>query len=288
MEYFLNLPQMRLSGEQLVARARAAEAAGFAGVVGMDHLAPPGATNQPMFEAMTTSTWLPAHSERLKVGSLVLCDAFRHPAVLAQQVVTIDHLSGGRFELGIGWGSVADEFATFGIGATETPYRVGRLAETLEIVRRLWTGDAVDFDGEHFTLRGARQRPVPRNRIPVTIGGAGPRTLGLVRAYADWWNVPVNQLDLIEQRRDLAGDARVSIQQLVALVPSESERDAVTGAATRRFGGYGSLVIGTAEELAAHFNQVASRGVERVYAWFADFAPVDTLQRFGEVIAARA
>jgi alkanesulfonate monooxygenase SsuD/methylene tetrahydromethanopterin reductase-like flavin-dependent oxidoreductase (luciferase family) len=252
----------------------------------MDHLAPPMADDQPMWEAMTAAAWLAARTERLTISHLVLCDAFRHPAVLARQAVTLDHASGGRFELGIGWGSVPDEFSAFGIGSTEPSHRVVRLAESLAILRALWTGEPVDFDGEHFTLRGARQRPTPLTRIPITIGGTGKRTLALVREYADWWNVPVNQLDLIEQRRDLAGDARVSIQQLVALVPDESARADITATATRRYGGYGSLVIGTADELRAHFAATAASGVDRVYVWFADFAPVETVERFGEVVAA--
>src|SRR5215813_2836593 len=146
---------MRLTFDQLVARARAAEAAGFVGISGMDHLAPPLAFEQPMYEAMVTTTWLAAHTERLRIGSLVLCDAFRHPAMLAREAVSIDHASGGRFELGIGWGSVPDELATFGAGSTEAKVRVARLRETLEVVRALWTGEEISYEGEFFTLTEA-------------------------------------------------------------------------------------------------------------------------------------
>ena len=249
----------------------------------MDHMAPPLADAQDYWEAMALAGWVLARTSTLRVGHLVLCDGFRHPTVLARQAVTLDHASAGRFELGIGWGSVPSEFDVFGISPTEPRERVARLGETLEILRRLWTGDAVDFDGAHFVLGGARQRPVPLGRIPITIGGTGKRTLALVREYADWWNVPVNQLDLVEQRRELAGDARVSIQQLVALVPSESAREEVTATATRRYGGYGSLAIGTVDELVEHFAQTPA---ERVYVWFADFAPVETIAAFADVIAA--
>src|SRR5437016_4065815 len=117
MEFNLFLPQMRVQFDQLAARARAAEAAGFVGITGMDHLVPPLADAQPMYEAMITTTWLAAQTATLRVGSLVLCDAFRHPAVLAREAVSIDHLSGGRFDLGIGWGSVPEEFTTFGVGS---------------------------------------------------------------------------------------------------------------------------------------------------------------------------
>src|SRR5262245_13420092 len=129
-EVHLFLPQMRLSMPALVERARAAEAAGFTGMAGMDHLVPPLAEDQPMFEAMITNAWLAAATGRLVVGSLVLCDSFRHPSVLAREAVTLDHASDGRFELGIGWGSVVREFEMFGLGAPEARARLGRLRET--------------------------------------------------------------------------------------------------------------------------------------------------------------
>jgi alkanesulfonate monooxygenase SsuD/methylene tetrahydromethanopterin reductase-like flavin-dependent oxidoreductase (luciferase family) len=285
MEFNLFLPQMRLSFDQLVARARAAEAAGFTGITGMDHLAPPLADDQPMFEAIVTTTWLAAHTERITVGSLVLCDAFRLPAVLARQAVSIDHASGGRYELGIGWGSVRDEFETFGVGSAEPRHRVDRLRETLEVVRALWAGEVVDYDGCYHQLRGARQEPLPLGRIPIIIGGTGPKTLALVRDFADWWNVHVGSLAKVAELRPEVGDARVSIQQMVALVGRGSDREAVTELATRRFG-YARPVIGTGAELLDHYGRLAGQGIERVYTWFCDFAPPETLAEFGEQVIA--
>jgi alkanesulfonate monooxygenase SsuD/methylene tetrahydromethanopterin reductase-like flavin-dependent oxidoreductase (luciferase family) len=273
----------------LVERAQAAEAAGFEGMALMDHLAPPLATRHDMWEAMTAATWLLARTESLVVGHLVLCDALRHPAVLARQAVTLDHASGGRFELGIGWGSVPDELDTFGVGMAPPRERVARLGETLEVVRALWTGEPVTYEGAFFQLRDAQQRPAPTGRIQIVVGGVGKRTLALVRTHADWWNVPMHEIDRLDDRRQLAGDARVSVQTMVALVPSESERDAVSDTVARRFGTSGmgsSVVVGTADELAAHFAKLEARGVERHYVWFADFAPTATLQRFAEVIGA--
>jgi alkanesulfonate monooxygenase SsuD/methylene tetrahydromethanopterin reductase-like flavin-dependent oxidoreductase (luciferase family) len=188
-------------------------------------------------------------------------------------------------QVGSSSASVGDrsELSTFGVGSTEAPERVGRLGESLAIMRALWSGDIVDFEGEHFTLVGAQQRPLPTRPIPITIGGTGKRTLALVREYADWWNVPLHQLDRLDDGREQAGDARVSVQQMVGLVPSEAERDDVTATATRRYGGM-RPVIGTAKELAEHFAGLHERGVDRFYTWFADFAPVSTLERFAEVI----
>ncbi|HEY1664258.1 MAG TPA: LLM class flavin-dependent oxidoreductase, partial [Trebonia sp.] len=155
MQFHLYLPQMRMPFDRLVAAAQAAEAAGFTGIAGMDHLAPPAAAPQPMYEAMVTSTWLAARTERLTVGSLVLCDAFRHPAVLARQAVSLDHASGGRFELGLGWGSWTDDFSRFGVEPSEPAGRVRRLRETLEVLTALWSGETVDYDGSFHHLRAA-------------------------------------------------------------------------------------------------------------------------------------
>ena len=146
-EFWLFLPQMRMSLDAMVERALAAEAAGFTGIALMDHLAPPLADSQPMYEAMTTAMWLLARTERLAVGHLVLCDAMRHPAVLAREVVTLDHASGGRFELGLGWGSVPAELEQFGVGSSEAKVRVGRMEESLEVMRGAVVRRAGDLRG---------------------------------------------------------------------------------------------------------------------------------------------
>jgi alkanesulfonate monooxygenase SsuD/methylene tetrahydromethanopterin reductase-like flavin-dependent oxidoreductase (luciferase family) len=285
MEFNLFLPQMRMSFEQLVARAHAAEAAGFVGMTGMDHLVPPLAAEQPMFDAIVTTTWLAAHTERMKLGSLVLCDAFRLPAVLSRQVVSIDHASGGRFELGIGAGSVPEEFPVFGVGPTEPRERVARLRESLEVMRALWAGEVVDYDGKYHRMKAARQEPLPLGPIPIVIGGTGPKMLGLVREFADWWNLDVSKLRMLDELRPQAGDARVSIQQMVAPVPRGADREDVIERTKRRFG-WSRPLIGTAAELVDRYGQLHEQGIDRVYTWFCDFAQPETLTEFGEDVIA--
>ncbi|MBL7492245.1 LLM class flavin-dependent oxidoreductase [Frankia sp. AgB1.9] len=290
MEFHLYLPQMRMAMPDIVERARNAEGAGFAGIAMMDHLAPPGAVDTPMFEAMTTAAWVAAKTERLTVGHLVLCDTFRHPVMLAKEAVTLDHASEGRFELGIGWGSVPAEFERYGIGDTTARVRVERLAETLAVLRALWSGESVSYRGEHFALTEAAALPVPTRAIPITIGGTGPRTLKLVAEYADWWNVQVDKIGQLDELRDRVGTARVSVQQMVTVIPpnaTAAEREKITATANRRFSNLlakGGLVTGTPAELTEHFGALAARGVDRVYAWFTDFAKPDTLAAFTEVI----
>ena len=287
-EFYLFLPQMRMAMNDIVARAAAAERAGFTGIALMDHLAPPGAADAPMFEAMVTAAWLAARTERLKVGHLVLCDAFRHPAVLAKQAVSIDHASGGRFELGLGWGSVPAEIEAYGVGDPSPRVRHARLAETLEVLRRLWSGDTVTYRGAHHSLREVGPRPLPLRRIPIVIGGTGPRTLELVAEYADWWNLPIDTLQHLDRLRPRAGKARVSAQLLVTLIPPGAARDEIIGTAMRRLGwmaGESGRVVGDAAELTAQFRALADRGIERFYLWFTDFAQSSTLDAFRPVIA---
>jgi alkanesulfonate monooxygenase SsuD/methylene tetrahydromethanopterin reductase-like flavin-dependent oxidoreductase (luciferase family) len=289
LSFHLYLPQMRMSLPAIVDRAVAAEAAGFEGIGFMDHLAPPMAEDHEMWDAMAVAGWVLARTERLQVGHLVLCDAFRHPSVLAREVTTLDHASGGRFELGIGWGSVPSEFGVYGIPTDPAPQRVARLRETLTILRGLWSGEPVDHHGEHFVLRQARQRPVPTRPIPITIGGTGRRTMELVREFAQWWNVPIHQLADLGPRRSEAGDARISVQTTVWLLADESERADATALVARRFGTTAMatrMALGTVPEVAEHFRTLSAEGVERAYVWFADFAPPATLARFAEVIEA--
>ena len=287
LDFRLFLPQMRFSIDDLVTRAQTAEAAGFTGIALIDHLTPPLADLQPMYEPMTTATWLAARTTTLGIGHLVLCDSMRHPAVMAKEVVSIDHFSHGRFELGIGSGSVAKELATFGVFEGSAGRRIARLGETLHVLKALWAGETVDFDGEFHHLRNAVQRPLPLGHIPIVIGGSGPKTLQLVAQYADWWNVPLNETEKIDGLREHTGSARPSVQQMIAFVPDELRREEITSIANKRFGNFGGgLAVGNSAELCELFEGYAARGIERVYAWFTDFAHPDTITQFGaEVIA---
>jgi hypothetical protein len=111
--------------------------------------------------------------------------------------------------------------------------------------------------------------------------------MALVRRHATWWNLPVHEIGKLEALRDQAGDARPSVQQMVAFVPDESSRSAVAETAARRFGTMaGGLVVGTGPELVEHFDALHQRGIERTYVWFTDFATPDTLSAYGaEVIS---
>ena len=272
------------------ARVKAAEACGFHKIDLMDHLAPPLLPASPMYDAFVTAAAVAAWTERVRVGHMVLCGQFRHPAVLAKMIVSLDHLSGGRFDLGIGWGSVPDEMERFGIGDEPPAVRAARLRETLEVVQALLTGEMVNHKGRFFELRGAQQQPTPvSGHIPILIGGAGRKlTMPLVRDFADWWNCPVYGMAELDELIPLAGNARLSVQRAIGLAPSSAARDEVVATAQRRFGDW-ALVAGTPDEVAAALSADRALGAEQFVLQFTDFATPDTLSLFAsEVIPAVA
>lgn len=282
----LFLPQVRLPFDTLLQRTLVAEAAGFDTVWFMDHLWAAGAPELDVLEGWTTATAIAARTERIRVGHMVLCDAFRHPALLAKMAVSLDHISNGRLELGIGWGSLVDELKAFGFGSLSAADRSARLAETLEVLQLLFTGEPVTFKGRFFDLEDAFCHPTPLQQpLPIHIGGAGERyTLPLVERFAQWWNCPSYAVDRLATLLSKIGDARVSVQHPVAIIVDESNRNAVEEAVTRRFRGWGGTLCGTPSEVADALSAEAALGVERFVIQLWDFATPEAIEAFSEEV----
>jgi probable F420-dependent oxidoreductase len=145
----------------------------------------------PAIEPMTALAGLAATTSRVRLGTLVLCAPFRHPALLAKMAVTIDRLSGGRLDLGLGAGWLQEEFDAFGFAFGTIGERFAALEDALAAVSALQSGEPATFVGSNVTLRDASLLPAPVNgRVPVWVGGkGGPRLLRLIARYADGWNV---------------------------------------------------------------------------------------------------
>jgi alkanesulfonate monooxygenase SsuD/methylene tetrahydromethanopterin reductase-like flavin-dependent oxidoreductase (luciferase family) len=285
----LFLPQVRLPYATLLERTLVAEAAGFDAVWFMDHLWAAGAPELDVLEGWTTATAIAARTERIRVGHMVLCDAFRHPALLAKMAVSLDHISDGRLELGIGWGSLPDELKAFGFGSANASDRSARMAETLEVLHLLFSGESVSYKGRFFELDNAFCHPTPlQDPLPIHIGGSGERlTLPLVARFAQWWNCPSYAVDRLEQLLPKVGDARVSVQHPVAIVRDESERAAVEATVTRRFRGWGGIICGVADEIAAALTREVELGVERFVIQLWDFATPASIELFAKEVIPR-
>lgn len=181
-----------ISWEQMSAIWREADSAGFfaAGWL-FDHFYPPRGPIRPMWEAWTLLASLSAVTQRLRLGVMVSSNTFRHPALLAHMAASVDGVSGGRLEIGLGAGWHEEEHAAFGIELGPAEQRWGRLAEALEVIDGLLTNDTFSLRGRYFELNDATlmMKPVQQPRPPLVIGGIGPkRTMPLVARWADHWN----------------------------------------------------------------------------------------------------
>jgi probable F420-dependent oxidoreductase len=194
--YGFSLPSGETSFSSVAAWAKRAEDLGFDSVWVSDHFfysyARYGGDPAPIasLEPLTTLAGIAAVTHRVRLGTLVLCSAFRHPALLARTAASIDLLSAGRLDLGLGAGWMQQEFDAFGYRFGTAGERFGALEESLDVLRRLFDGDPVTYDGPSVTLREAVLAPAPERGPSLWVGGkGGPRLLRLAARLADGWNM---------------------------------------------------------------------------------------------------
>lgn len=176
--------------------ARQAEAVGADSIWLFDHLhTVPRPTDEITFESFTALAALAALTDRVRLGQVVICNGFRNPALTAKMAATVDSISGGRFELGIGAGWKREEWNAYGYGFPDTSDRLAMLHDALEIVSRMLEGDRsvhATYEGAHHSVRGARNvpKPVQPTGMPIMVGGNGPKvTWRLAARYADELNL---------------------------------------------------------------------------------------------------
>jgi len=169
---------------------RLADDEGFDHVWDFDHLASigEGGPDRPIFEGWSLQAAMAEATKRTRIGCLVTGNTYRNPALLAKTAVTVDHLSGGRLEFGIGaaWAEIEHEM----YGFEGLDHRVGRLSESLRIIKSLWTEERTNFDGRYYRMKDAiaNPKPVQKPHPPIWIGASGETTMRLVARYADVWN----------------------------------------------------------------------------------------------------
>jgi F420-dependent oxidoreductase-like protein len=192
MRFGLDVAQHQLSWAELVARVRFAEEAGFDGAWVFDHFRPLyGDPSGPCLEGWTLLAGLARETSRIRLGTLVTGMTYRHPSVLAAQAITVDHLSDGRLELGLGAAWNEREHRELGIDFPGPRDRMDRLEEGVQVIRLLLTVDDATFRGRHASLDHAslHPRPIQRPHPPLWIGGTGRvRLLPLAGRYADVWH----------------------------------------------------------------------------------------------------
>ena len=171
---------------------RAADDLGFAAVWNYDHFYGLVQNAAPTLEGWTTLAAMAVVVRRARIGCMVTGVTYRNPALLAKMAVTVDHISGGRLDFGIGAGWHEAEHRGYGIDFPGAGDRVAMLDEALTVIRRLWTEDVVTHSGRFFTLDDAlcEPKPVQRPQPPIVIGGSKPKMLAVIARHADEWNMP--------------------------------------------------------------------------------------------------
>jgi len=274
-----------------------AEAIGYDWLSVWDHFhATMGPDDTGVFEAIACHAALAEATSRVRVGSLVYSAGYRHPAVLANAAATIDHISGGRLELGIGAGWLQAEYAAYGIPFEAPGPRLRRLREAVEIIRLLWTEDVVSFEGEFYSLAGARCYPKPVQAAPrIWVGAPGERTgIKIAAQVADGWNCTAVSPEIFARKRQILLDHAPEPERLltsvtVGLVLSEGD----PGRAMReRYGEFADLVGGVDATLVGSVPEVldrCGRYVEAGADWIIlrQLAPFDmeSLETFGAEVA---
>lgn len=281
--------------------AKEAEQLGYDSVWVSDHFISPSGRPYGL-EAWTVLSALASSTHKIRLGTYVLCNQFRHPSLLAKMASTLDNISDGRLELGIGAGWLRDEHTAFGFGWANHSTRVKRLRETIEIVRKLWTENHVSYAGEHFRLKDASLEPKPRQKPhpSIWVGGNSRAIQQLVAEIGDGW-IPVlpTPKQLAEGVSQIKGTMRQlgrTPQQLrvayggsgCALIAENEELvRKLAEPLIRSLGkshGQSACLIGTPEQHIRKIEEYQKAGGQEIVAGFYDFPSIKGLKLFAKSV----
>jgi F420-dependent oxidoreductase-like protein len=288
-----------LQWDTMVAIARVAEETGFDSVWVYDHLHTfPDVSQQSTWEAWTLMAGLAEVTERVRLGQMCTCNSYRQPSYLAKVTACIDVMSAGRLDVGIGAGWSEHEYLGYGYDFPSAATRIGQLDEAVQILRSMWTQDETTFDGVHYQLAGAINRPRPMQdpHPPLWIAGGGEQlTLRIVARYADYANYFGDDATFRHKTEVLKGHCRdvgrdfdeITLTANVDCLIGDSESSAADKLAVWNKPGSEDKAVwaaralyGTAEQVAEKVATFRSRGVEYLIVYFADATWGDSMRRF--------
>ncbi len=302
--------QEDVTWEQWLTLAEATERTGYDGLFRSDHyLSGGGRIGRGSLDAWTTLAGIAAHTSRIRLGTMVSPATFRHPSVLANSAATVDHISGGRVELGLGAGWYQMEHEAFGFPFPPMGTRMELLEEQLEIVERQWTQDEFSFAGTHYQLDRcpALPKPLQRPHPPIIVGGAGKRrTVALAARFAQEYNVvsgDVDEIRAVRERIDRACEAAgrdpatlpLSLMMTTVVGADEAdlawrmdemavmEGDGLSGAELREQK-RDDWIVGTVDEVSERLHRLGEIGVERAFLQHLRHTDVAMVELIGETL----
>ena len=284
--------------EAMTRVAQEAENLGFNSVWLYDHFHTiPVPSQEVTFECWMSTAALARDTKRVRIGQLVTCNGYRNPALLAKMASTVDVMSHGRLDFGVGAGWFEHEYRAYGYDYPDAPERLRYLREAIQVILAMWTQEEAVFEGKYYQVRGAINQPkgVQKPHIPLLIGGGGEKvTLKLVAQYADACNVggdiPTirHKLDVVKQHCEDVGRDYTSIRRTSSsiCVIGESEeaalaslkpchRDIVTMMRA-------SAMIGSPETIRRRIAELEDAGIQELIIWFPDAAKLESLRLFAQ------
>jgi F420-dependent oxidoreductase-like protein len=277
--------QEDVTWQQWVALAEACDQSGIEALFRSDHyLSVEGEGGRGSLDAWATLNALAAITSRVRLGTLVSPATFRHPSVLAKNVVTADHVSGGRVELGLGAGWLEAEHRAYGFTFEPVRTRMDVLAEQLEIVHRSWKPGPFSFAGEHYRIEDLDALPKPLQQPHPTLlvgGSGGPRSLKLAAQWADEYNTVFASADRCRELRDRLDDAcdaagreRLPLSLMTGVVIASDVGDLPE-----------QWITGTVDEAAEQLRELEAAGVERVMLQHRHHEDLETVELIGRELA---
>ncbi|MFQ5351953.1 MAG: TIGR03560 family F420-dependent LLM class oxidoreductase [Candidatus Binatia bacterium] len=299
--FSLFLPQAGAPYAVLRDKARLLETLKYDGIWLVDHMFANGAEDMDFPEGWATLAGLAEATSSLRLGLLVTCNSYRNPALLAKIAATVDCMSDGRLELGIGAGWMEEEYRAYGWDFPSVAERLGRLDEALQIITSMFASSRTSFEGKYYRVENAPLAPKPLQcPLPITIGGAGEKVLlRLVAKYAQRWNCPMtNAADLPRLRSVLEAhcgrlgreveEIVVSEQLPVIIGRDDDQLKEKLDLAKMMIGSFVDIetmaVLGTPDSVADQLGRKIDTGVRDFALLFGDFGSPETLELFADKV----
>ncbi|GCE22399.1 LLM class F420-dependent oxidoreductase [Dictyobacter kobayashii] len=275
--------------------AKAADETGFESVWLVDHFhTVPKPTQEVTFECMMSLAALARDTKRVRIGQIVACNSYRNPALLAKMASTLDVLSHGRLNFGIGAGWYEHEYRAYGYPFPDAPERLKMLREALQVIHAMWEQEEATFEGKYYQIRGAINQPkgVQKPHIPILIGGGGEKvTLKLVAQYGDACNVGgdrqtlQHKLDVLKQHCETVGRDFSSIHCTTGAYCSIADTDAEALALVpegARNGLHELSLVGSPETIRQRIAILEEMGIHEIIIDFPSSTDLTPLYRFAK------
>lgn len=288
--------------ETMTRVAQKADETGFESVWLVDHFHTiPQPSQELTFECWTSTAALARDTKRVRIGQMVSCNGYRNPALLAKMASTVDVLSHGRLNFGIGSGWYEHEYRAYGYDYPDAPERLRYLREAVQVIQAMWTQEEAVFEGQYYQVRGAINQPkgVQKPHIPMLIGGGGEKvTLKLVAQYGDACNVNgdiatlEHKFAVIKEHCATVGRDYESIRRTASAICAigETEEEALASIPTEMRTMFGDrlkdALVGTPDTIRPRLAEYEAAGVQELLITFVDRPKLGSIELFAKAFIA--